>query len=631
MTIVNPIRRAARRLVGAGVLMFPACAALDDPAPAVLPRSKSAALAAPGSRPLGSPRQAAVQPAKADSSEQGVTPAQATLALPSTPAVAAPAKPLPINLPTALQLSDARPVDVAAAAERIRVAAAQLEQARVLWLPSITLGFEYNRHDGKIQNIDGQVIDASRSSLMFGAGSGIGNSAILNVNDAIFAPLVARQTMRARRADQQAVQNDTVVAVTDAYFTVQQARGELAGAIEATRRTADLVRRTEKLAPGLVPTLEVTRAEAELARRRQAEELARERWQVAGAELLRVLRLDPTSQVEPVEPPNLRVELVDPTRTVDELIPVALTSRPELASRQAQVQATLAMLRQEKLRPLVPSVLIRGWSTPVTGTLAAGVFAGGTNGTIGNTGLRGDIDAQLLWQFDNLGFGNRARTHQREAERRLAIIDLFRTQDQVAADVAQAYARTQHAARRVELAEKEVRLAADSADKNLAALGETRRSGELLQTLVRPQEAVASVQSLAQAYVDYFTAVADFNRSQFQLYRALGHPAQCLGSAVGPPATLPATTVPAPAGPVGPAPAGAVAPAPVKAAGLAAGPAVIPTSASSPAPRPPTVPSPQADPVWRPSSGVSPARWPAPASVHPAPGSTVSPASISPN
>src|SRR5262249_41401008 len=191
---------------------------------------------------------------------------------------------------------------------------------------SITVGFDYNRHDGKIQNVDGTITDASRSSLMFGAGTGIGNTAILNVNDAIFAPLVARQTLRAPRADLQAAQNDSLVAVTDAYFSVQQARGELAGAIAVTRRTEDLVRRTRKLTPGLAPELEATRAEAELARRQQVEELARERWRVTSAELVRILRLDPSTQLDPVEPPQLRIDLIDPAQSVDDLIPITLTS-----------------------------------------------------------------------------------------------------------------------------------------------------------------------------------------------------------------------------------------------------------------------------------------------------------------
>src|SRR5262245_18926417 len=46
-------------------------------------------------------------------------------------------RPLPINLPTALHLAGVRPLDVALASERIRVAAAELERAEVLWLPTV--------------------------------------------------------------------------------------------------------------------------------------------------------------------------------------------------------------------------------------------------------------------------------------------------------------------------------------------------------------------------------------------------------------------------------------------------------------------------------------------------------------
>jgi len=44
--------------------------------------------------------------------------------------------------------------------------------------------------------------------------------------------------------------------------------------------------------------------------------------------------------------------------------------------------------------------------------------------------------------------------------------------------------------------------------------------------VIRPLEAVASVQALAQAYADYYGAIGDYNRAQFRLYRALGAPAQ---------------------------------------------------------------------------------------------------------
>jgi outer membrane protein TolC len=466
--------------------------------------------------------------------------------LPANPPVPADDKPMPISLPVALKLGDVRAVDVAAAAERIRIAAAVLEQAQVLWLPSITLGGDYFRHDGKQQDTSGKVFDNSRSSMMFGLGSGIANSAIVDIGNAIFAPLVARQQLVARQADRQAASNDILLAISDAYFNVQQARGELAGAIDATRRTQDLLRITQQQAKVIVPELEVFRVETELARRQEAELLARERWKVASAELLRILRVDPSTQVDPLEPPQLRIELIAGDKSLDELIPIGLTNRPELASRQAAVQATLTLLKQERLRPLIPSLLLRGASTSVAGTLGAGVFGGGANGSIGNGGLRGDVDVQLLWQLDNLGFGNLAKIHQREGEKQLALVELFRLQDVVAKEVAEAYAQAQLAARRVPFTEKGIRAAMESAEKNLLALRNTKAvadKGALQVTLVvRPQEAVAAVQALAQAYIDYFAAVADANRAQFRLYRALGQPAQCLlhdSAALGqcPPAT----------------------------------------------------------------------------------------------
>ncbi len=434
-------------------------------------------------------------------------------------------KPLPINLATAMQLAHLRSVDIAAAAERVQAAAAVLEQARAQWLPSITLGGDYSAHAGPIQDVSNAVFNDSHNSVMLGAGTGIGPAAVLSVNDAIFAPLVARQHVRAGEANSQATANDTLVAVTDAYFTVQQARGELAGAVETTRRMEELVRRTTKLAPALVPDLETDRAETELGRRQQAELLARERWQTASAALARLLRLDPGAQIEPQELPQLRVELVDLNQPVNDLIGVALTSRPELASQQAQVKATLALLKQERWRPLVPSIVLRGASTP-GGTLAGGGFFPSPFG--GSAGVRGDMDLQVLWQLNNMGLGNIALVHQREAENRAANLDLLRIEDRVAEEVVQSHAQAQLAARRVDLAEKAARSALKSADKNLIALGQTKAAGNQVVLLVRPLEAVAAVQALAQAYVDYYGAVADANLAQFRLYRALGQSAQCL-------------------------------------------------------------------------------------------------------
>jgi outer membrane protein TolC len=441
----------------------------------------------------------------------------------SPPAPVPSDRPLPINLPTALQLAGVRPLDIAVASRRIQVAAAQLEAAQVLWLPTLYLGVDYLRHDGQVQDVQGNILGTSKGSFMAGAGP----TAVFAITDAIFSPLAARQVVQAQNAELQAARNDSLLAVGEAYANIEQAQGELAGALDTARRAEELVRRTEQLAPALAPPVEIVRARAELARQRQAVAAARERWRISSAELARVLRLDAAALVQPMEPPHLQITLVPLDRPVDDMIRVALTNRPELAAQRALVEATLERLRQERLRPLVPSVVLHGASTPPE-TLGVGVFGGGLNSSLSNFSARSDIDIELLWELRNLGFGNRALVRQRGAENQLAMLELFRTQDQIAAEVAQSFAQAQAAAQRVGDAANELRDAAESAQKNFKGLSETKRAGTLAVLVIRPQEAVAALRELVLAYNDYYGAVADYNRAQFRLYRALGYPAQVL-------------------------------------------------------------------------------------------------------
>lgn len=429
-----------------------------------------------------------------------------------------------VDLPTALHLSNARPLDVQLAAQRIRAAQAQLDQAKALWIPTIYLGVDYARHDGQLQDIAGRVFNVNRSSLM----AGVGPSAVFSFGDAWFAPQAAEQVVRARQYERQTSVNDVTLSVATAYFDVQQARGEVAGALDSARRAEELLVRTQELTSGLVPKIEVNRTRAELSRRRQAVESAYGRWESSSAELGRVLRLPAAAAAAPVEPPHLQIELVDLKRSIDELVVIGLTNRPELENRQALVAATLTRLKQEKLRPLTPSLLLRGNGTNPAGTLSTGAFGGGERDDMQNFGARNSLDVQILWELRNLGFGNAAAVREREAESRAAVLEMFAIQDRVAAEVVQAHSQAQRAFNRIRPAEEGLVDAIETAHRNVEGMSQTRRAGDVLILVFRPQEVVASIQSLDLAYRDYFGAVGDYNRAQFRLYRALGCPAQCL-------------------------------------------------------------------------------------------------------
>jgi outer membrane protein TolC len=437
-------------------------------------------------------------------------------------------RPLPINLATALCLSQARPLIIALAQASIERAAADLDAARALWLPDLHFGAGYSHHDGANQGTDGNVQFASFGSFYGGGGATLD----FGVTDALFRPLAAQQQLVARQQDAQAACNDALLAAANSYFDVQEARGRLAGHLDTAAKAVELLRRVESLAQGLVPEAEVDRARATVADLDQQAVASRIAWRVASARLTRTLRLVPGSVVIPLEPPHLQVTLISFQYPVDDLVRCGLTNRPELAAQKALVQATLELLRQEQLRPLLPSVVLSGCGPD--GAVLGGVFGGGTDGRLNTWGGQAEFDVGVVWTLQNLGLGNRALVRGREADRQKALIELFDLQDRVADEVVRAHAEAHGT--RVEIADAEtaVREANITFAGSLNGLLQIRGAGNFLQPVSRPQEVVAALQQLNGAYDKYFSAVADYNRAQFQLYHALGYPSRIL--ACGPPA-----------------------------------------------------------------------------------------------
>src|SRR5262249_5373077 len=108
----------------------------------------------------------------------------------------------------------------------------------------------------------------------------------------------------------------------------------------------------------------------ELDRRRGNAEDTVGQLEVASAKLVQLLVLDPNRVLAPVEPAEIVFRLIPDGVPLDDLIVRGLHQRPELASAQELVQATLLRLKQARLRPLVPSLAF---------SYAGGGFGGGQN------------------------------------------------------------------------------------------------------------------------------------------------------------------------------------------------------------------------------------------------------------
>ena len=225
----------------------------------------------------------------------------------------------PINLATRLAASpDARPLIVAAArTSRLSwVAEAQLTHAKVLWVPTLTIGGDYIRHDGGGPDFNKGVLTAPSVNYFYaGGGLNVSNSGLfqfINLTDVFFEPLIAQRVLNSRQWDIQTAKNDALLMTADTYFRVHQHRGMYAGALYCVERGRDLVEQIASLSGELVSRVEVERARNLLADLEQQSVSARQAWRVQSAKLTRILRLNPRAVVVPLEHDHLQLTLIDP-------------------------------------------------------------------------------------------------------------------------------------------------------------------------------------------------------------------------------------------------------------------------------------------------------------------------------
>ncbi len=433
----------------------------------------------------------------------------------------------PIDLANALRLAGARDLDIATARQQVLLALGELDQARGLWLPSLFTGPTYYRLDGQVQAINGQVQTVDRSSLFVGTtaslansfpaappGSGFpplnGLSGVLRFSDAIYGVQVVRRVIAANEAGVKVATNNALLAVSEAYFDLQLAAGTLAIAREAAGNAEVLAGITGSHArSGAGLEADHRRILAEFRSRQRSIRLAVGQFEIASANLVRPLLLDPHIVVAPIEPAETVIRLVADDIPLDDLICQGWLNRPELARARAVVQAAVLRFKQAKLRPFVPSLAV---------TYSGGGFGGGVGSFFGNFDTRGDAAVSLFWELHGMGLGDRGYIRRAQADRHTADIDLVRAQAQVANDVVATYKARIAAGEAMADARESVTEAIESLDLNLRNI----RRGFGLPDATRPIEVLQPIQALAQARADYLAAVLAFDRAQFRLYRAIG-------------------------------------------------------------------------------------------------------------
>jgi len=422
--------------------------------------------------------------------------------------------PLRIDLPTALQLGNARNFEIALAKERVEQATAQLKQKSYLIIPTLSFGASWHHAEGRLQDSVGRIRDVSRSSAFFGGGVGaVGAGPIMqpglgvtaNLAEIYFAPLAARQNRDAMQAASDAADNQVTLQVAEAYFELVRARAGLGVAEEALRNSSELTKVTgDFAATGEGLQSDAQRAKVgELISLRNLER-AREAQEVAAARLAQLLHLDAAVELEPVNANPAPVQLAGAGKSTEELVTSALANRPEIRQTDFMLNRAESDLKSARFGAALPNIAVG---------VSGGGLGGGFGGGIANSGSRTDVNALVFWRLEGLGLGERQRIKASRSELEQARHSRAGVVQAVIAEVRAARAQVESRRRQIAIAEEAVKSARKSFELNRQRIYE--RQG-------LPIEVLQSIESLATARQLHIDTVTDYNQAQDRLLTAVG-------------------------------------------------------------------------------------------------------------
>lgn len=407
----------------------------------------------------------------------------------------------PIDLPTALRLAGARNLDVNIAQERLREAKALHQSAVSQFFPWVSPGITYRGHDDKIQDVQGNIIDVNKYSYAPGATVGVQ----LELGDAIYKTLAAKQLARAADHALEAQRQDTVLAAAQGYFELTLAQGTVGVARESVRIASDYEAQLgNAVETGIAFKGDLLRARVQTERNRLGLRKAQESQRIAAARLAPVLRLDPTVELVPQDCDLAPLRLIDTNSALDSLVAQTLASRPELKQSAAITAAAREARNGAVYGPLIPALGAQAFW---------GGLGGGRAGVSDTFGVQQDYIVGASWRIGPGGLFDVGRVRSTEARLKIAELNSDKSRDDLIRQVVEAFTQWQSLADQLETAKRA--LAAADEGLHLARRRKEFAVGVVLETIQAEQD-------LTRARLDYLKAVADFNKAEYTLIKIMG-------------------------------------------------------------------------------------------------------------
>ncbi|MFO1483168.1 MAG: TolC family protein [Verrucomicrobiaceae bacterium] len=424
----------------------------------------------------------------------------AALVLASATSLAA--APAFVDLRTVMKLAGANNDEIQLARAKHDEAIAESKQAWQRFWPALSLGAGYRGHDGRLQDIVGNVFDANKQQYSVGTGIMIDWAP----GDLYYAALAAKQKALAAEHLAEKARIDIVTKAVEHYYDLLAAEATLAIIEDDLRITEEYERQLGgAVAAGTAFRADLLRVKTQVSRARLSIRQGEESRDLAAAKLAEILRLAPETSLRPAKSDLVPVRLMA-GKGMATMISIAQQHRPEIQAAQAIHNSMSAERDRARVAPLIPSVQ--------AGYTMGGLGGGpGVGNQWGNFGSQQDFYVGLGWKIGPGGLFDRQRQKAANAREEGAALQTNQVKAAIGREVVEAATRAQSANDQIKINDEAV----DAAEEmtKLAKERQASQVGVVLEYLLAREELTRAKQSRVKA-------VTDFNKAQHSLKRAVG-------------------------------------------------------------------------------------------------------------
>jgi outer membrane protein TolC len=420
-------------------------------------------------------------------------------AAPTAPAI--PANALPLSLDTVLHLAQDRNGQVQIARLRVEEACARQALADNHWIPEISVGPSYYRHEGGIQDFQGNLVKSSYGS----AYGGMELRGKLDLRDQAVKRIEAARNTVQRRGDLSKLSAEELLAAASVYVDTLAARTGEAVALDTENRLAQVLVQARKLAaidPGV--GIEAVRAEAEIEAHKVLARKLREQFDSAKMKLLYSLGMPVTTEIALLDEITL-FKLVDENQPAEALVDRALRDGPGVADL-THLLGLLDRLRSE-------ADCAKKWIPTMEVVVGEGAFGAGPGSRLDGDN-RFDAAVHFRWSLNDV-LTSRDQLRILDNQRQQAHLTYQDLRAKLELGVRQALEELRSSLDQTNLATKHIQCAEES----------FRLSDQRLRENIKgrsPSEVLLAARSLFAARLSYLQALRDYDKAQLRLFVLIG-------------------------------------------------------------------------------------------------------------